>query len=367
MIDALLKSKIRSFKQVYSTSPMYLITGRKLPPPPEVPDSMGQELPAEKQGRDVLGTLNVMDLNELHMRETFNQACVQANKLVRDSGKANVDGLRIPVVSNWNVQYLQTKLCNYENKQIIDLLRYGFLTECKQQQGTAQIPANHAGALGSEQDVDQYINRELLKGTLIGPFTHNPFGADARFSPMNTRPKKDSAEHRIILDLSFPEGGSINDGINKDRYRGKEVNLKLPGVDVLLQIIFKKGKACLLFRRDLKSAYKQVPVCIGEIHLLGYTHKGLLYFDLTLPMGLSNSAFICQQVTDMIMYIFKQEGYDGTNYLDDLAAAELLELAQQAYQILADILVACGAQETEVKAIPPSTCMLFLVYLLTPS
>ena len=75
---------------------MYLITGRKLPPPPEVPDSMEQELPAEKQGRDVLGTLNVMDLNELRMlvdRETFNQTCVQANKLVCNSGKANVDGL----------------------------------------------------------------------------------------------------------------------------------------------------------------------------------------------------------------------------------------------------------------------------------
>ena len=166
------------------------------------------------------------------------------------------------------------------------------------------------------------------------------------------------------MDLSFPEGGSINDGINKDRYRGKEVNLRLPGVDALLQIIFKKGRACLLFCRDLKSAYKQVPVCIGEIDLLGYTHKGLVYFDLTLPMGLTNSAFICQQVTDMIMYIFKQEGYDGTNYLDDLAVAELLELAQQAYQILADILVACGAQEAEAKAIPPSMCMLFLGILI---
>ena len=164
---------------------MFSITGRKLPPPPEVPDNVGQELPVEKQGKEVLGTLNVMDLNELRTQvdsETFNQACVQANKLVRMSGKANVDGLWIPVVSNWNVQYLQNKLRNYENKQIIDLLRYGFPIECKQQQGTAQIPANHAGALGFEQDVDQYIERELLKGTLIGPFTHILLG-QMRASP----------------------------------------------------------------------------------------------------------------------------------------------------------------------------------------
>ena len=86
--------------------------------------------------------------------------------------------------------------------------------------------------------------------------------------------------------------------------------------------------------------------------------------DLTLQMGLKNSAYICQRVTDVIMFIFGQEGYDGTNYLDDLAAAEVAQLAVQAYQILSDILEKAGSNEATQKAIPPSTCMLFLGILI---
>ena len=107
-----------------------------------------------------------------------------------------------------------------------------------------------------------------------------------------------------------------------------------------------------------------MPVCLGEIHLLGYTHDGKFYFDLTLPMGLTNSAYIMQRVSTMIIYIFKSEGYDGTNYLDDLAAAEIEQFAYQAYQIMSDILTDSGAKEALHKAIAPSTCMLFLGILI---
>ena len=66
----------------------------------------------------------------------------------------------------------------------------------------------------------------------------------------------------------------------------------------------------------------------------------------------------------MIMFIYQSEGYDGTNYLDDLAGAEVQQLACQAYQILSDILVEAGAEEAISKAITPSTCMLFLGILI---
>ena len=156
----------------------------------------------------------------------------------------------------------------------------------------------------------------------------------------------------------------MNTGINKDKYRGEDVQLKLPGVDALVKIILQKGRGCKIFKRDLLAAYKQVPVCIGTIHLLGYTFEGKFYFDLTLPMGLTNSAYICQRVTNALMYIYQQEGYAGTNYLDDLAAAELQDLVDQAYQILSDILQEAGAREALDKAVVPSTRILFVGILI---
>ena len=146
------------------------------------------------------------------------------------------------MLSNWNIEYLSNKLVHYSDTEIVELLLYGFPIECKVTNGTRQIPDNHAGAKHFPNEIDAYIQKELKKGTLIGPFDENPFGEEACLSPMNTRPKRDSSERRVILDLSFPEGNAVNEGIDKDQYRGQPVQLRLPGIDALLQVIYKREK-----------------------------------------------------------------------------------------------------------------------------
>jgi hypothetical protein len=42
-------------------------------------------------------------------------------------------------------------------------------------------------------------------------------------SALNSVPKKDSLERRVIVDLSFPEGLAVNDGI----YHDNHVNISL--------------------------------------------------------------------------------------------------------------------------------------------
>ena len=323
---------------------------RRLPsPPPENKDENKSKL-----------NLNDSSLT----RQEFNDACVLANHRVYNSGVANVDGIRVPVKSNWNLDYLERKLQNYENNQIIELLKYSFPLENNQIDNRLNHdkPQNHKGATQFPDQIDAYISKELSKGTLIGPFKVNPFPGRACFSPMNTRPKRESDDRRIIMDLSFPDGASVNEFINKDFYRGKNVVLKLPGVKSLVDLIIKLGKnqKILLFKRDLSGAYKQIPVCIGDIHLLGYTHRGLMYFDITLPQGLRNSCLICQMVTDMLMYIYRQFGYDGVNYLDDMGDAQIQSKAYQAYFTLKQILQQAGAVEALAKATPPAEKMLFL-------
>ena len=271
-----------------------------------------------------------------------------------------MDGLRIQVPSNWNFKYLEKKLKHYHNKEIINMLKYGFPIECDTTCSTMQINDNHKGATSFPDDMDAYISKELEKGTLIGPFQNNPFGNNVRFSPLNTRSKRDSQERRVIMDLSYLEGSAVNTGVSKTKYRGKEVQLVLPTVDSLIQLVKNKKGKILLFKRDLKAAYKQVPVCLGEINVLGYIYKGLYYFDVSLPMGLTNSAYICELVTDMIMYVYGMEGYQGLNYLDDLAGCKTEQLAEQAFVILGDILKEMGVKESEDKACPPNVRMIFL-------
>ena len=47
----------------------------------------------------------------------------------------------------------------------------------------------------------------------------NPLGINLSVSPLNTVPRKgNEGERRVIMDLSWPPGGSVNDGIDKNRY-----------------------------------------------------------------------------------------------------------------------------------------------------
>ena len=305
------------------------------------------------------------DLGIIHDPIIFKWACVAANLVVRESGLPNVDGCRIRINSKWNLKNFENQLRSYQNKQVVELLRYGFPIECDEKIGTYAVPENHRGTTEFEVKVSEYLSKQINNKTLIGPFKVNPFGEHARFSPLNTVEKRDSMDRRVILDLSWLlDGMSVNDGINKDWYRGKPVKCELPSVWDLVKLVQEKGRYCLIFKKDLKNAYKQIGICLSQIHVLGFVFKGLFYFDITLPMGLKNSALICQMVTNVIMHVFRAEGYNGINYLDDLGAAEFAALAEQANAVLAQILQDLGVVEAVEKAVEPSMWVVFLGILI---
>jgi hypothetical protein len=61
------------------------------------------------------------------------------------------------------------------------------------------------------------VFKEASYGAIIGPFDKNLFPYHFKISPLNTV-SKDTLERRVILDLSFPAGNSVNDYISKDNY-----------------------------------------------------------------------------------------------------------------------------------------------------
>ena len=66
-------------------------------------------------------------------------------------------------------------------------------------------------------------------------------------SPQNSVPKKETSDRRLILDLSFPEGNSINDGIPKDEYLGVMDKLSIPSVDELVEKVAEIGIGAKIF------------------------------------------------------------------------------------------------------------------------
>ena len=80
------------------------------------------------------------------------------------------------------------------------------------------------------EHIDTYLEEELRFGAIVGPFQQHSVH-DAHFSPFMTREKSGSDKRRVIIDLSWPKGASVNDGIHKDSYLATDFYLTFPTVD----------------------------------------------------------------------------------------------------------------------------------------
>ena len=83
-------------------------------------------------------------------------------------------------------------------------------------------------------------------------------------------------------------------------------------------MVMRTGWGAHIYKRDLRHAYRQIPIDPGDYKYLGYCWNELLYFDTVLAMGQRNAAMACSRTTKAIMYIHEQDGFTGTSYLDDL-------------------------------------------------
>ena len=143
-------------------------------------------------------------------------------------------------------------LTNYHDKHIIKLLKFGWPISHDGRAYDSEKLENWKGAIVNKEAVKAYLENELKFKSVVGPFKSNLFLQPIGISPWNTRDKKDSTEKRIILDLSFPDGLAVNEGIDKSQYLGVKIDWRLPTVDTLAQLMIDKGVGSLLFKRDRK-------------------------------------------------------------------------------------------------------------------
>lgn len=280
------------------------------------------------------------------------------------SGRYNFEGCKISLDSNLNIDFFRFMLKGYKDEQICEFLEYGFPIgysgKLQMLQSQLKPVRNHKGAKMFPVQISKYLAKEKRYHAIVGPFKENPFCCSAAVSPLNTVPKKSTDDRRIILDLSYPKGNSVNDSINKDWYLGERVSLSFPKVDELVEIIKIKGKGCLLFKKDMARYYRQILIDPMDASLLGFSFNQRFYWDKVLSMGLRSSAHIAQRVSDSIKYMCFILGILIINYIDDLAGAECMQKAAKAYQELGNLLYNCGLEESVSKACSPCTKMIFL-------
>ena len=113
---------------------------------------------------------------------------------------------------------------------------------------------------------------------MAGPFAATPFHDGFVVSPLNTVTKRDSNERTVIVDLSWPCGSSVNDGIPPGYFLGELLELNYPSIYAIVSVIVSLGRGCMLYKRDLRKAYRQFPIDPHDNHLLGYTWNSQFHF-----------------------------------------------------------------------------------------
>ena len=266
---------------------------------------------------------------------------VAIHEQVKESNKYNFEHCRIPVNDKLNFNFMRTMLRDYSDIQVCDLFEFGFPIGFEGDENSfprfsslSKI-RNHKGAVEFTKEINNYLEKESFEKTILGPFKQNPFSHNLILSPLNSLPKKNTEERRVILDLSHPKSRSINDFIDKDFYLGHQTNVVYPKVDDMVELVQIKGKGCLLFKKNLRRAYRRISICHSDYNLVAFSWGKHIFCDtVVLSMGLKSAAAICQRVSNAITFMLFQLGFSILNYLHDLAGAETAERAEFAYNCL---------------------------------
>ena len=290
----------------------------------------------------------------------YNEHLRSIYESVQKGGTYNFQGARRRVPSGLCIEAWQKHLTDYTDHNLVDFLAFGWPVNYHQTSPLVATHVNHPSALAHATDVDFYVDTELSFGALAGPFTGPPV-SQCHTSPLMTKPKKDSKHRRVIVDLSWPDGAAVNDGIPCDYYVDGPASITLPTVEFMENRLLKFGRGAFLYKMDLARGYRQLRIDPVDWPLLGFTHGGEWFMDICPPFGLRTSALFMQRTSEAICHIHRQHGYVSRPYLDDFGGAEATEeQAGAALGKLRDIMHELGVQPAEHKTRGPTQTMVWL-------
>lgn len=245
----------------------------------------------------------------------------------------------------------------------MDLIRgfsYGFRI-CYDGPRIPFICKNLKSILANHEVAEQKINEEVRLGRVAGPFVNKPFD-NLRCSPIGLVPKK-SGGFRLIMDLSYPPGFSVNDFIDPEL-----TSVTYAKFDDAIAIVKRLGKGALMGKMDIKSAFRLLPCSPQDFDLLGFTFKNKYYIEKMLPMGLSLSCATFEKFANFLEWELRRrvQTENTSHYLDDFFLAGTAD-SNDCQNIMSMFGIVCkelGVPLAIDKTEGPSTDLTFLGFTI---
>lgn len=249
-----------------------------------------------------------------------------------------------------------------ENSPLIDRdyvlngIENGFSLDFK---GQLLKPAkkNLFSATSMPEIIEDYIKSEVSHGTMCGPFEKLPY-KNSQINRFGIIPKS-NGKWRLITDLSYPFGFSVNDGISK-----QDAFVSYVGLTAAIEKILALGSGCLLAKFDIQRAYRMIAIPENERFLLVMKWKNMYYVDLALPFGARSAPRIFTRFSDVLEWILQtfgpikylQHSLDDFFICGPSGSTMCYDSLQRAFELCEELGVPIEHRKTE----GPSTCIVFL-------
>lgn len=213
--------------------------------------------------------------------------------------------------------------------------------------------------------VTESIQKDIFKGRKLA--FDQPPSTNFVGSPMGAFQKKRSeGKYRVIHDLSWPPGGSINDFISSEDY-----SLQYMSVADVADRVIQLGEGCYLAKLDLEDAFKHIPVRKEDWELLGTTWYKIdqdgnrvkqYLLDTVLPFGLRSSPKLFDDFASALEYIMVKRGVTYVrHYLDDFVTLhKSREMCDRNLEMMLQICAEIGFAVNSKKVTPANTETEFL-------
>lgn len=203
-----------------------------------------------------------------------------------------------------------------------------------------------------------HVRRETEQRLLEGRLTIVTDLSGLVCSPIGTVPKPHSAKLRTIHHLSHPRVASaghlpsVNQGILPEF-----VTLEYENLHPLLDFV-RENPNCLLWKDDLRDAFRHIVTCVSDAALLGFTLDGVAYRENALTFGGRSSPWLFNLFAEMLHWIVSScTRMPVHHYLDDFFGATPSHSLEEPVRILALACQALGFTLAEDKTFHAQTCL----------
>ena len=259
---------------------------------------------------------------------------VEVHREVRATGKYNYQKAKILLPSPINFQLFEHLAKDYWDWELPLMLKYGFpLCFPHNEKDLESGEINHSSAMKYPAHVETYLTTEMSQKAIYGPFQDPPYGETTHISPFMSRDKADSETRRIITDLSWPLGASVNHFTPHNIYNDTVYKLTYPNVDNITNCLASLGEGAVMYKIDLSRAFRQIRIDPFDYNLLCLKWGDQYFSDGYCPFGHRNGSLICTRLT-FFSYLMYQRGSQLFSYVDDLIGCGLPHKASADYKYL---------------------------------